>query len=175
MLVYYYFTKEEVRYPVIFMNEFLSKILEILKELKIKPIIYGSFGIAIYLGDFKNFEDIDILIDDEFLNSRWEEFKKLFESRRFSLVDEKEHEFILDGKKVGFASKDILIRDKIINSYGELIEYKNKDALTLTPEGFLRAYRFSAKDGYRANIRGKKDQNIIENLESYIKNNYSKL
>jgi len=59
------------------MDNFLSKILEAIKKLGIKPIIYGSFGVVNYLGNFKKFEDIDILIDDEFVNKRWEEFKKL--------------------------------------------------------------------------------------------------
>jgi len=150
------------------MNEFLSKILEILKKFNIKPVIYGSFGVSLYLGDFKKFEDIDILIEDEFINGRWIEFRKLFELNSFTLVDEKEHEFELEGKKVGFSSKEILIRDKIINDYSELVPYKNKDALTLTPEDFLKAYKFSIKDGYRINIRDKKDEDIIKKLEVYI-------
>jgi hypothetical protein len=153
------------------MDEFLSKILEILKGLNIKPVIYGSFGVSIYLGDFKDFKDVDILIEDEFINDRWEEFRKLFESKGFNLINEKEHEFELNGKKVGFASKNILIRDKIINDFSELVQYKNGVALTLTPEDFLKAYKFSVKDGYRINTRGKKDGDIIEKLEDYIKNN----
>lgn len=151
------------------MDEFLSKILEILRELSIKPVVYGSFGVSLYLGDFKKFEDIDILIEDEFINDRWIEFRKLFESRNYNLVDEKEHEFELNGHKVGFAPKGILIRDKIINDYKELIPYKNRDAFTLTPEDFLKAYRFSIKDGYRIKTRGKKDESIIKELEIYIK------
>lgn len=151
------------------MNEFLFKILEILKKLNIKPVIYGSFGVSLYLGDFKKFEDLDILIEDEFINDRWIEFKKLFEVRGFNLIDEKEHEFELEGKKVGFASKDILIRDKVINNFSELVQYKDKNALTLTPEDFLRVYKVSVKDGYRIKTRGKKDMDIIEKLETYIK------
>jgi hypothetical protein len=150
------------------MDEFLDKILEILKEINIKPVIYGSFGVANYLGDFKDFEDIDILIEDEFINDEWIEFKELFESKGFNLINEKEHEFELNDKKVGFASINILIRDKIINDYLELVQYKNKNAFTLSAEDFLRAYRFSAKDGYRINTRGKKDEKIIEKLEIYI-------
>lgn len=153
------------------MNEFLSKILEILKELNIKPVIYGSFGVSLYLGDFKKFEDIDILLEDEFINDRWVEFKNIFESRGFYLIDEKEHEFELEGKRIGFASKNILIRDKIINDYSELVQYKNEDAITLKPEGFLNAYKFSANDGYRVNTRDKKDKEIIEKLEIYLGNN----
>ena len=151
------------------MDEFLSKILEILKKLNIKPVIYGSFGVATHIGNFKNFEDIDILIEDEFINGKWIEFRKLFELNGFILVNEKEHEFELEGIKVGFASKEILIRDKIINNYKKLIQYKNKDAFTLSPEDFLKAYKFSIKDGYRIDTRGKKDESIIKELENYIK------
>lgn len=153
------------------MDEFLSKILETLKELNIKPIIYGSFGVASYLGDFKDFEDIDILVNDEFVNDRWEEFKKLFESNDFKLISEKEHEFKLDDKKVGFASRNILIRDNIISDYSELIKYKNESALTLSPKDFLKAYKFSLKDGYRIETRQKKDAEIIQGLENYLKKN----
>jgi len=74
----------------------------------------------------------------------------------------------LDNKKVGFASKNILIRDKIINDYSELIQYKNTNALTLKPEDFLVAYKFSIKDGYRINTREKKDKDIINMLEAYL-------
>jgi len=38
------------------MEVFLSKILETLKKLNIKTIIYGSFGVSVYLGNFKNFK-----------------------------------------------------------------------------------------------------------------------
>jgi hypothetical protein len=151
-------------------DKFLSRILEILSELNIKPVVYGSFGVSLYLGDFKKFEDIDILIEDEFVNNKWVEFRKLFESKGFDLVNEKEHEFELDGKKVGFASKNILIRDKIIIDYLQLIPYKTKNALTLSPADFLKAYKFSVKDGYRIKKRGKKDKDIIKKLEIYIKN-----
>lgn len=151
------------------MDEFLFKILKILKELDIKPVVYGSFGVATYLGNFKDFEDIDILIEDEFINDKWVEFRKFFELNDFVLIDEEEHEFEFEGKKVGFASKNILIKDKIINDYSELVHYKNEDAFTLKPEDFLKAYKYSIKDGYRINTRGKKDQSIIEKLEIYIK------
>ncbi len=150
------------------MNEFLSKILEVLKTLKTKVVIYGSFGVSSYLGNFKNFEDIDILVEDEFLGDRWKEFRKLFELNGFHLVNEKEHEFELAGKIVAFASKSILIRDKIINNFSELVKYKNIEAFTLTPMDFLKAYKFSLKDGYRINVRGKKDENIINRLEEFI-------
>lgn len=152
------------------MDEFLSKILAMLKKLDIKPVIYGSCGVATYLGNFKKFEDVDILIDDEFLNDRWDEFKKFLKSNDFNLINEKERKFMLNNKKVGFASKNILLRDGIVDNFSQLIRFKNNDAFTLTPDGFLKAYKFSAMDGYRINKRGKKDQDIIKKLETYIAN-----
>ena len=150
------------------MDKFLLSILETINKLNIKPVVYGSFGVSLYLGNFKKFADIDILIDDEFLNKRWKELKKLLEDNNFNLINEKEFE--LGNKKVGFASKNILIRDNIIDDYSKLIQYKNTYALTLKPEDFLKAYKFSIKDGYRINTRNKKDKDIIKRLEDYILN-----
>jgi hypothetical protein len=150
------------------MDDFLSIILETIKKLETKPIIYGSYGVAVYLGDFKKFEDVDILINEEFVNERWEEFKKLLEDNNFNLINEKEHEFELDNRKVGFASKNILLRDNIIDDFSELIQYKDTDAFTLKPEDFLKAYIFSINDGYRINTRNKKDEDIINRIQSYL-------
>lgn len=151
------------------MEEFLLQIIKVLSRKNITPVIYGSFGASNYLGNFKVFEDIDILIDDDFIKNKWSEFRELMEANGFILIDEKEHEFEFDNKKVGFAAKDILIRDKIIKDYSELIKYKDINAYTLTLEGFLRAYQFSLKDGYRNNTRGKKDQDIINKLNDYLR------
>lgn len=41
---------------------------------------------------------------------------------------------------------------------------------TLKEEDFIKAYRFSAKDGYRRDQRGKKDSEIILMLENHLRN-----
>lgn len=151
------------------MQEFLLQIIRALESLDITPIVYGSFGAANYLGDFKVFDDIDILIDAIFMEDKWLKFKELMESKGFVLVNEREHEFEFNDRKVGFASKDILIRDNIINDYSELVKYKDTNAYTLTSKSFLRAYQFSLQDGYRITTRGKKDQDVIDRLKAYIK------
>lgn len=150
------------------MPEFLAQIIKILKQLETEPIVYGSFGVATYLGDFKTFGDLDLLINDEWINDRWEDLKKILESNGFTLIDKREHEFQFQDYKVGFASRNILIRDKIINDFSELVQYKNEDALTLSPESFLKAYKFSLQDGYRINTRNKKDQDIINRLKNFL-------
>lgn len=148
----------------------LFKIIKILQKTKIKPVIYGSFGVACYLGNFKQFGDIDLLVEDDIIDN-WEKFKDFLLLHNFILIDEKEHEFIFDNLKIGFAKKSILIKDKIINDYADLVNYKDVDAYTLQAKHFLAAYRFSLNDGYRLKNRGKKDQDIIDKLTEYIKSN----
>ena len=152
------------------MEKTLLKIIKILKQLAIKPVIYGSFGVSYYLGDFKKFGDIDLLVEDRFIDNDWEEFNKLLLSYNFVLIDEREHEFLFDNLKIGFAKKSILIKDGIIKDYTELVKYGKMDAYTLKPEHFLAAYRFSLKDGYRLSNRLKKDQEIIDKIIEYMKN-----
>lgn len=152
----------------VYMEKTLLKIIEILKKLSVKPVVYGSLGVSFYLGNFKKFGDIDLLIDDQFLDNDWEKFNLFLLSYGFVLIDEKEHEYLFDNLKIGFAKKSILIKDKIIKDYTDLVKYKDFDAYTLQPKHFLAAYRFSLKDGYRINYRMKKDQEVIDKLLKYI-------
>jgi hypothetical protein len=153
------------------MKETLLKIIKILKELDIKPVIYGSFGASYYLGNFKQFGDLDLLVEDKFIDNNWEEFNTFLLSHHFVLINERGHEFIFNNVRIGFAKKSILVKDKIINDYTELVKFGELDAYTLRPEQFLIAYRFSLKDGFRLTNRFKKDQEIIDKIIEYIKVN----
>ncbi len=153
------------------MKSVLLKIIKILKILDIKPVVYGSFGVSYYLGAFKQFGDIDLLVDDKFIDRNWKEFNTFLSSHNFVLIDEREHEFLFENLKIGFAKKSILIKDEIIKSYKDLVSYGEADAYTLQPEHFLAAYRFSLRDGYRLINRLKKDQEIIDKIIEYIKIN----
>lgn len=151
------------------MEKILLEIIEILKKLNIKPVVYGSFGLSFYLGNFKKFGDLDLLVEDRFIEDDWYKFKALLELNGFVLTNEAEHEFIYKDIKIGFAKKGILIKDNIIKSYSDLVNYKNGEAYTLTPEHFLGAYKFSQQDGYRITRRAKKDQEAIDKISEYIK------
>ncbi len=153
------------------MEATLLKIIEILKKLDIKPVIYGSFGASYYLGNFKRFSDLDLLVEDKFIDNNWEEFKTFLSLHNFVLIDEREHEFLFDNFKIGFAKKSILVKDGVIEDYSDLAKYGKVDAYTLRPEHFLAAYRFSLKDGYRLANRLKKDQEIIDKIIEYMKVN----
>lgn len=129
------------------------------------------WGVSIYLGPFKAFGDVDLLISPVWLDEKWTDLQAIMTARGFKLVDEHEHEFQnTTGLCVAFAPETVLTRDGILDSLDEVVrtKFNDCDVKTLTPEQFKRAYIFSEKDGYRKNTRGKKDQEIIQLLEAYI-------
>jgi len=151
------------------MEKFINKVVNTIKEYEENPIIYGSVGLSQYLGSFKDFGDLDILVQDDLVDNSWNKFKTFLGNEGWSLVDEKEHEFNVSGKIVSFASRDILIRDGIMNDFSNLLQFKDTTASTLSVEDFIKVYKHSIKDGYRINQRKKKDDNIIKSLEEYLK------
>ncbi|MDP2789088.1 MAG: hypothetical protein Q8O46_03505 [bacterium] len=153
------------------MDQKFSELIIYLNKNKIIPIIYGSVGVSLYLKTYRDlYSDIDLLIPNYFLKDGWRALKDLMLDSNFILTDENEHEFTKNSTKVGFADKNILIRDDIVSNLNELVAYPSNQfqAFTLTPEQFLKAYEFSSTDGYRINIRGKKDKEVINLLQSYI-------
>jgi hypothetical protein len=146
-------------------------IIEYLQSHGIDPILYGSLGASLYLGDFKIFSDIDFLIEGVWLHNKWPELQKLMKDFGFVLVDEHEHEFRNDsGVMVAFADETVLVRDKVVAALEDITNrpLNGLKVRTLTPEQFKQAYSFSEKDGYRKNTRGKKDRHIIELLDAYL-------
>jgi hypothetical protein len=136
------------------------------------PLLYGSLGVSIYLGSFKDFNDVDLLVEDAWLGDRWPELCDIMQGKGFSLVDEHEHEFRNQaGLSVAFAQETVLTRDKVVDSPDRIITKKvgGVSFRTLSPEDFREAYRFSVKDGYRKDNRGKKDQKVIDLLDQYLK------
>lgn len=64
-----------------------------LKKHGVSPILYGSLGVSVYLGKFKDFDDIDLLIDDQWFNDKWSDLLRIMTQNGFELIDLKEHEF----------------------------------------------------------------------------------
>lgn len=148
------------------------EIINYLQALKINPILYGSQGVSLYIGQFKQFGDIDFLVEGRWLEEDWQALIAKMADLGFGLTDEHEHEFIRhDGVVVAFASSKILVRDHIVDSVSDatlVIKVEDIKIQTLKPEAFLKAYEFSAKDGYRKEVRYKKDEGIILLLKAYL-------
>ena len=139
-----------------------------LRESGIDSILYGSLGVSIYLGPFREFDDVDLLVDDEYVGRKWSALKNLMIKEGFEVSDEKEHEFVnTNGVKVAFAGKSVLVDDKICDLVDGVIKITvdGIEVKTLKLDGFIKAYTFSSTDGYRIEKQGNSDLNIVRKLK----------
>lgn len=147
-------------------------IMKLLGWKGVDTVLYGSLGASVYLGNFKEFGDADLLVAPEWTGHDWADLQDIMSSLGFRLVDEKEHEFRgTDDESVAFAPLSIFDRDGIeFDPTHDIVDIDVDGASikTFTPELFRRAYEYSVKDGYRSEERGKKDQLIIDLLDTYM-------
>lgn len=154
-----------------------AEIIEQLQSAGLDPVLYGSLGASLYLGEFKQFGDVDLLVDESWISERWPELVQLMNTLGFELVDKKEHAFSdKHGLSVAFAADSILVRDGIIGSIEELSrqDVEGVNIRTLSPLQLKKAYEFSVKDGYRLEVRGKQDRTVIELLDRHIQETTSR-
>ena len=150
-------------------NLFLQNARLLSDNLGIVPLLYGSLGLEYLTGDALGADDIDILVPRVFIAERWNEFKALLEAQGYVLVDEHEHTFVRDGVAYSYADIEDLESFAGINT--EDIEMHETDGvrfLLLSLEQYLAVYQKSSKDGYRVNVRQKKDADKIRFIESKL-------
>lgn len=120
-------------------------------------------------GDDLGADDIDILVPCVFITERWQEFKAILEEHGYVLVDEHEHTFVRDGVAYSYADIEDLDPFAGINTEDiEMYETDGASFLLLSLEQYLAVYRQSSKDGYRVNVRQKKDADKIRFIESKL-------
>ena len=150
-------------------NLFLEKARLLSDKFGIVPLLYGSLGLEYLTGDILGVDDIDILVPRVFITERWHEFKALLEAQGYVLVDEHEHTFVRGGVAHSYADIENLEVFAGINT--ESIEMHEVDGirfLLLSLEQYLAVYQKSSKDGYRVNVRQKKDADKIRFIESIL-------
>ena len=150
-------------------NLFLENARLLLDKLGIVPLLYGSLGLEYLTGEALGADDIDILVPCAFITERWQEFKSVLETQGYVLTDAHEHTFMRDGVAYSYADIEDLesfagIRMKDI----EMHESDGVSFLLLSLEQYLAVYQKSSKDGYRVNIRQKKDADKIKFIESKL-------
>ena len=150
-------------------NLFLENARLLSDKFGIVPLLYGSLGLEYLTGDVLGVDDIDILVPRVFITERWHEFKSLLEAQGYVLADEHEHTFVRDGVAYSYADIEDLesfagIRMKDI----EMREADDVRFLLLSLEQYLAVYKQSSKDGYRVNVRQKKDADKIRFIESKL-------
>lgn len=141
------------------------------EKLSIVPLMYGSLGLEYLTGENLNADDIDIMIPKVFLSEKWNEFKGVLQENGYILIDESEHTFDKNGVHCSYASieelesfADISVSDIPLLKQGE-VSFR-----LLSLEQYLRVYTASAKDGYRASVRHKKDSEKIKFIQNQIHN-----
>ena len=150
-------------------NLFLENTRLLSDKFGIVPLLYGSLGLEYLTGDVLDADDIDILVPRVFITDRWQEFKAVLEEHRYVLVDEHEHAFARDGVAYSYADIEDLEPFAGINTGDiEMHEADGVRFLLLSLEQYLAVYRQSSKDGYRVNIRQKKDADKIRFIESKL-------
>ena len=150
-------------------NLFLENARFLSNKLGIVPLLYGSLGLEYLTGDVLGADDIDILVPCVFITERWHEFKALLKAQGYVLVDENEHTFVLDG--VAYSYADIEDLESFAGIRMKDIEMREADGvsfLMLSLEQYLVVYQKSSKDGYRVNVRQKKDADKIRFIESKL-------
>jgi len=138
-------------------------------KLGIVPLLYGSLGLEYLTRDVLGVDDIDILVPRVFITERWHEFKSLLEAQGYVLADEHEHTFVRDG--VAYSYADIEDLESFAGIRMKDIEMREADGvcfLMLSLEQYLAVYKKSSKDGYRVNVRQKKDADKIRFIESKL-------
>ena len=150
-------------------NLFIENARLLSDKFNIVPLLYGSLGLEYLTGDDLGADDIDILVPRVFITDRWQEFKAILEAQGYVLADEHEHTFVRDGVAYSYADIEDLesfsgIRMKDI----EMREADGVSFLMLSLEQYLAVYKKSSKDGYRVNVRQKKDADKIRFIESKL-------
>ena len=150
-------------------NLFLENARLLSDEFDIVPLLYGSLGLEYLTGDVLGADDIDILVPRVFITNHWQEFKAVLEEHGYVLVDEHEHTFVRDGVAYSYADIEDLESFAGINTEDiELHETDGARFLLLSLEQYLAVYKQSSKDGYRVNVRQKKDADKIRFIESKL-------
>ena len=150
-------------------NLFLENARLLSDKFDIVPLLYGSLGLEYLTGDALGSDDIDILVPRVFITERWYEFKALLEAQGYVLTDEHEHTFVRDGVAYSYADIEDLEPFAGINTESiEMREAEGIGFLLLSLEQYLAVYKKSSKDGYRVNVRHKKDADRIRFIVSKL-------
>ena len=132
------------------------------------PILYGSLGLSLAVGQELNADDIDLLIEQSIFNKDLTRIRQRLEVLGFRLTNPKENEFQRGPIKIGLSHDGDLMDFAGIDPARLAIATGPVPYRTLSPEQYLAAYRASANDGYRRDTKQKDDATKIALLEAFI-------
>ena len=139
------------------------------ERFEIIPLMYGSLGLEYITNENLNVDDIDILIPEVFVNEKWEDFKSALIKNGYVLIDEREHTFQKNSICYSYAPIEELKSFAKINLLDIEIKINNGIQFrVLSLEQYLKVYTASSKDGYRINVRQKKDNDKILFIQKHL-------
>jgi len=148
---------------------FLENTRLLQEKFGIEPLLYGSLGLELRTGEDLGADDIDILVPGAFVRERWDGFRAVLEENGYRLIDVHEHEFEKDGMHFAYAQIEGL--DEFAGVRVEEIETIDKEGcrfMLLDLRQYLQVYEASVKDGYRIEVRGKKDAEKIRFIKERL-------
>ena len=148
---------------------FFENAILLSERFGIVPLMYGSVGLEYITNEDLNSDDVDVLIPNAYLSEKWDEFRDALTGEDYALTDEHEHTFQKNGVCYSYASFEELESFAKINPSD--IEYKSDFGVpfkVLSLEQYLKVYTASSKDGYRVNVRKKKDAEKISFIQKYL-------
>lgn len=150
-------------------HDFLSNGELLFRELGIVPLLYGSLGLEVLTGESLHADDVDILIPEVFLHERWEEFRAVLEDSGYVLVDEREHTF--QKKDVAYAYASLEELEAFAGIPAQELGRQEREGVPyylLSLEQYEKVYMASAEDGYRREVRQKKDGEKLALIRKHL-------
>ena len=139
------------------------------EKMQIVPLLYGSLGLEYLTQEHLSADDIDILIPEIYRAEQWSVFRAMLERNGYRLIDVHEHTFEKDGIHFSYAClEELELFAGISESDIAIFEANHIQFRLLTLEQYLKVYTASSKDGYRMNVKEKKDQEKIDLIYSQL-------
>lgn len=149
---------------------FLENTRLLWKAFGIVPLLYGSLGLEYLTGENLHADDIDILIPEVFLHDRWCKFQNVLANSEYTLTDAHEHAFKKDGITYTYASmEDLQTFDGIPIEEIPQCTCDTVNFRLLSLEQYQRVYAAASKDGYRLEVRQKKDADKLTIIQKHLK------
>lgn len=148
---------------------FLHVAGELNQRLGVVPLLFGSLGLEQRLHRDLGAEDIDALVPEAFLHERWDDLVAVMDRLGYALYDLHEHAFQKSGLSFAFASIESLSPFAGVDPESVPVEQEQGVRYRLLGlQDYLKVYRASSRDGYRRDVRHKKDEQKIALIDEAL-------
>jgi len=138
------------------------------EKLDSVPVLYGSLGLCMVLGNELVTEDIDLLLEHQIFSRQNNKIRVLMESMGFNCTCLEENEYQRGVLKVGISHDGDMIEFSGVNPSALAVVKIPVKHRVLNTQEYLKTYKASSLDGYRREKRQKNDAEKIIQIEAYL-------